>query len=88
MNEDAQGNQPDQTGELTFGQKAVGITFNPGGSEEVNECKRTFAKAIDQMNDLRSSEEMSPGKARHISIAITEMESAQMRAVKAITWRG
>lgn len=72
--------------ELTFGQKAVGLTFNPGGNPEVTKCKQLFADAIDQMNDLRNSEGASAGQKRHASTAITMMEDAQMRAVKAITW--
>jgi hypothetical protein len=28
----------EQTQELTFGQKAVGLTFNPGGHPDVNEA--------------------------------------------------
>mgnify|MGYP003346693096 CR=1 FL=1 len=46
-----------------------------------------FAALIDQMNDLRNSDGCSPGMARHASTAITMMEDAQMRAVKALTWR-
>lgn len=71
---------------LTFGQKAVGINFNPGGDPEVNKAKQIMADAIDQMNDLRN-ESNSPEARRHAAIAITELESAQMRMVKAITWK-
>lgn len=71
---------------LTFGQRAVGLTFNPSGDDAVTQCKQGFAKVIDQMNDLRNST-TDPEVKRHASIAITEAESAQMRAVKAITWR-
>ena len=39
----------------TFGQKAVGLSFNPSGDDAVSECKQHFADAIDQMNDLRNS---------------------------------
>ena len=39
----------------TFGQKAVGLSFNPSGDAAVHECKQRFADAIDQMNDLRNS---------------------------------
>lgn len=73
--------------ELTFGEKAVGINFNPGGDQAVLECKRIFAAAIDQMHALRSNPECTQGQARHASTAITMMEDAQMRAVKAITWK-
>jgi hypothetical protein len=70
---------------LTFGDRAVGLTFNPSGDPAVDKCKRGFAALIDQMDDLRKR---STGEqARHCSIAITQMEDAQMRAVKAITWR-
>lgn len=72
--------------ELTFGQKAVGLTFNPSGDPKVLKCKQIFADAIDQMNELRESSE-SPGVKRHASTAITMIEDAQMRAVKALTWK-
>jgi len=71
--------------ELTFGQKAVGLKFNPGGSIIVNACKQNFADEIDRMHNIRSKTE-SPEKRRLASIAITELQAAQMWAVKAITW--
>lgn len=71
---------------LTFGERAVGLTFNPSGSDEVHTCKAGFAALIDQMDELRNNSE-SPEQCRHASVAITELESAQMRAVKALTWR-
>lgn len=73
--------------ELSFGEKAVGLTFNPGGMESVNVCKTIFAGAIDQMDALRKAEGCTPGQARHASTAITMLEDAQMRAVKALTWK-
>lgn len=72
--------------QLTFGQKAVGLSFNPSGDEGVTRCKQGFADLIDQMNDLRNNSD-SAGMNRHVSIAITQMENAQMRAVKALTWK-
>lgn len=72
---------------MTFGQTAVGLTFNPSGDEAVTKCKQGFADLIDQMNDLRNSENVTPGQARHASTAITMLEDAQMRAVKALTWK-
>ena len=70
----------------TFGQKAVGLSFNPSGEDAVSECKQHFADAIDQMNDLRNSAS-SPEVKRMASVAITEMQTAQMWAVKALTWK-
>jgi hypothetical protein len=72
--------------ELTFGQKAVGLTFNPGNNPEVDACKREFAAVIDRMNNLRSGF-ISGEVARMCSVAITEAQTAQMWAVKAITWQ-
>jgi hypothetical protein len=71
---------------LTFGEKAVGIKFNPGGDPEVEACKRGFAVEIDRMNDLRSKSESAEQK-RLCSVAITELQGAQMWAVKALTWK-
>ncbi len=79
--------EPQASRPLTFGEKAVGLRFNPGGMTEVDECKSIFAEAIDQMHDFRELESSTKGQKRHASIAITELESAQMRAVKALTWK-
>lgn len=74
--------------ELSFGEKAVGLTFNPSGMSEVIKCKQGFADLIDQLNDFRNEKNpsLSSEAKRHASIAIIELESAQMRAVKALTW--
>ena len=75
-----------EVAELTFGQKAVGITFNPGGNPEVNDIKKLYAEIIDSLNNFRSVTE-SGEVNRLCSIAITEAQTAQMWAVKAITWQ-
>lgn len=75
--------------ELTYGEKAVGLTFNHGEGEiftQVNEAKITCAKAIDQMNDLREKSQSGEYKAL-CTIAIRDLQKAQMMMVKAITWR-
>jgi hypothetical protein len=72
--------------ELSFGEKAVGLTFNPGNNHEVDKCKREFAAVIDRMNYLRNLSEDTEVK-RMASVAITEAQTAQMWAVKAITWQ-
>lgn len=73
--------------DLTFGQKAVGLTFNPSGDEAVAKCKQGFADLIDQMQELRRSPASSQEIARMAAVAITNMQTAQMWAVKALTWR-
>jgi hypothetical protein len=39
---------------LSFGQKAVGLSFNPSGNDEVALAKQECANLIDHMNTLRS----------------------------------
>ena len=76
----------DQVGrEMTFGEQAVGLKFNPGGDPAVAECKAEFAKVIDRMHALRVAT-LSMEVARMASVAITEAQTAQMWAVKALTW--
>ena len=72
--------------ELTFGEQAVGLTFNPSNNDAVANCKREFAMVIDRMNELRKTTDNLEVK-RMASVAITEAQTAQMWAVKAITWK-
>lgn len=71
--------------ELTYGQKAVGLTFNPSGDENVQKVKQLYADIIDLVNEMKSPTPAE--KNRLLSIAITEAQSAQMWAVKAFTWK-
>jgi len=71
---------------LSFGQKAVGLTFNPSGDEKVQKVKELYAEIIDLCNDLRT--EIGQGdQGRLLSVAITEAQGAQMWAVKGVTWK-
>lgn len=72
--------------EMTFGEKAVGLTFNPSGDATVKKIKEQFAAVIDSCNDLRASS-TNREVGRMCSVAITEAQTAQMWAVKAATWR-
>lgn len=71
---------------MTFGEKAVGLTFNPSGDPTVEAIKRKCADLIDEINELRTNQPNAE-IARMASIAITELQTAQMWAVKAATWR-
>ncbi len=75
----------------TYGEKAVGLTFNPSGHSEVYQCKKLYAQIIDQMHGLRVLHGGISYEDREIrrlaEIAITEAQTAQMWAVKALTWR-
>lgn len=70
--------------ELTFGEKAVGITFNPSQNPKVDKVKQLYAEIIDILNDDRGDNRDE--RARHASVGITDAETAQMRAVKALTF--
>ena len=72
--------------ELTYGEKAVGIRFNPSNSESVHQIKSKYAEVINKLDTLRSASD-SVEQKRLCSIAITEAQSAQMWAVKAETWK-
>lgn len=71
--------------ELTFGEKAVGLTFNPSGDAKVQKVKELYAQIIDLLNDTRGEDRSD--KARLLSVAITEAQGAQMWAVKGITYK-
>ena len=72
--------------ELTFGEKAVGLTFNPSNDPTVQRVKELYAEIIDLMNTL-PLDAVPSEKARLAKISITEAQGAQMWAVKAITWK-
>jgi len=72
-------------GEYTYGEKAVGLNFNPSWDEKVQKAKELSAQLIDLMNEIRW--EQRSEQARLCSVAITELQTAQMWAVKAITWK-
>jgi len=69
--------------EFTYGERAVGLTFNPGNNPKVDEVKKLYAKIIDLLDGLRDPNAGETG--RLASVAITQAQTAQMWAVKAIT---
>jgi hypothetical protein len=75
---------------LTFGQRAVGLSFNPSNNGDVEDMKHLYATVIDRLDDFRKGyikRGDNPEMVRLCSIAITEAQTAQMWAVKAMTWR-
>lgn len=70
----------------SYGERAVGLSFNPSGDEDVREIKQRFAEIIDLCDAWRDQSD-APETKRLFSIAITEAQTAQMWAVKAITWK-
>ena len=78
-----QATQSDQ--KLSFGGKAVGLTFNPSSNPNVQKLKEAYADIIDHLDNTRGSTK-DPEVKRLCSVAITEAQTAQMWAVKAVTW--
>lgn len=72
--------------EQTFGQKAVGLSFNPSAENQVDVIKNQYAQMIDTLHDLREVS-TDPEEKRMYSVAITEAQTSQMWAVKAATWK-
>lgn len=77
---------PSENRELTFGEKAVGLTFNPGNNPVVDSLKRKYADLIDEIDKFRR-ENSNSEISRMCSVAITEAQTSQMWAVKAATWK-
>ena len=77
--------------ELTFGGKAVGLTFNPSGDEKVLAIKKLSANIIDELAGPSGENLGSNGetglKGRILGRAINDAIGAQMWAVKAITYQ-
>ena len=73
--------------ELSFGEKAVGLSFNPSTLPVVDSIKTKYAAIIDELNQLRAEPTAGPEAKRQYSVAITEAQTSQMWAVKAATWK-
>jgi hypothetical protein len=71
---------------LSFGEKAVGSTSDPGGNLEVETVRIDFANIIDTLDDMRTETD-NPEVKRMLSLAITDAQTAQMWTVKAMTWQ-
>ena len=77
----------------TFGEKAVGITFNPSGVDEVYEAKMLAAKQIDLLEKVHiklTNDSANTSWVRNVlrTQAFNLLVSAQMALVKYLTWEG
>jgi len=67
---------------MTKGEYRVGITFNPSNDDQVARIKRAAADLIDLIDEVPARD----GEvARLKALALTDVESAAMWAVKAAT---
>jgi hypothetical protein len=76
------------TRELTFGEKAVGLTFNPSGDEKVNKAKQLMADALDLLKESEAEKTDISWESNVLRTeAFNSVVRAQMSLVKYITWK-
>jgi hypothetical protein len=73
------------TPQLTFGQKLVGLTFNPSGDDKVAKAKQLCAELADLLQEEYASGQNTPLKSLLFDKAIGDILVAQMMIVKTIT---
>lgn len=74
--------------DLTYGGRAVGLTFNPSGDERVNRIKTLYANIIDELVGPGGPRSLPVGEAgAQAMVAVRQAQAAQMWAVKAVTWK-
>lgn len=76
--------------QLSFGEKLVGLSFNPSENEKVDKAKRLFAEAADLLKEhiieMREEGGLTTMGADFFSHAIGEILNAQMCTVKVLTF--
>lgn len=76
--------------QLSFGEKLVGLSFNPSQNEKVDKAKKLFAEAADLLKEhiveVRDKEGLTTMGADLFSHAIGEILNAQMSTVKVLTF--
>jgi len=71
--------------ELTQGQKLCGVNFNPTQDPVIADIKQRYADIADLL--VKTAEESdSTGKQHALMLALNELVTAQMWAIKAVTW--
>lgn len=71
--------------ELSFGEKLVGLTFNPSGDENVLKAKKICAELADLLFSQRQGESVSDLYENLYLHAMGEILNAQMNVVKVLT---
>jgi hypothetical protein len=84
--ENTQSNVSGETRPPTFGERAVGLTFNPSNDPTVAKLKQLYAKIIDILTDGNLDNGTTGLKGRFLGRAINDTVAAQMWAVKAVTF--
>lgn len=71
---------------FTFGEKLVGLTFNPSNDDKVSKAKRLCADLADLLNDdFNNGNEHTQLQSRLYDHTVGEILNAQMNVVKVLT---
>jgi len=73
------------TRQLTFGEKLVGLNFNPSNDDKVSKAKKLCADLADLLNDEKMQQETSQLHELLFRHTIGEILNAQMNVVKVLT---
>lgn len=77
--------QEQPTRVFTFGEKLVGLTFNPSGDPKVQRAKELCAELADLLDDHINSKETWTLEQQLYNHTIGEILNAQMNVVKVLT---
>lgn len=72
---------------LSFGEKLVGLTFNPSGDEKVQRAKELCAELADLLNNNADPNSERPLCRLLFDKAIGDIVDAQMNVVKVLTFK-
>lgn len=73
------------TRQMTFGEKLVGLTFNPSNDDNVAKAKRLCADLADLLHEQKMQQETSQLHDMLFKHTIGEILNAQMNVVKVLT---
>ena len=73
--------------ELTFGEKLVGLTFNPSGDEKVQRAKELCAELADLLNENADPNAERPLCRLLFDKIIGDILDAQMNIFKVLTFK-
>jgi len=71
--------------EMTFGEKLVGITFNPANDDKVAKAKMLCAELMDLVNKERENRLTTPLETILYNHTVGEILNCQMNVVKLLT---
>jgi hypothetical protein len=80
-------NKEQETRPMTFGEKLVGLTFNPSGDPNVQRAKELCAELADLLNEKADPNSERPLCRLLFDKAIGDILDAQMNVVKVLTFK-